>query len=261
MEYRSYGGKAPSVRSMAPSIYSHHSRVTTRSSANLRSTHSMRSVVIPWYRKPILQDAVVLDIQRASLITGCYSLFLGLFTLFTSAFDIYCLAEAAPGSTHYGYYIISFEFVYVGNMHVRNSLVVFALFSLIGSIALIVTSIMLIVALRKEYEGRMVPWLYCMFAFTAWRFFAFVFSSIVNDLYFGYNLFMCLAWIVFTVASAYGWVLVYSLYLELADLTKLEDLAHLRMGTMQSLNASIAHSIGNSRPTTPHSTISATPIN
>jgi len=137
MEYPRFGGKAPSVRSIAPSVYSHHSRVTTRSSANLRSTHSMRSVVIPWYRKPILQDAILLDIQRASMLTACYSLvklinkftsfcikmsiflvqFLGLFTLVTAVFDIYCLAEAAPGSTHYGYYIISFEFVYVGNMH------------------------------------------------------------------------------------------------------------------------------------------------
>lgn len=35
----------------------------------------------------------------------------------TSMFDIYCLAMAVPGSTHYGYYIISFEFVYVGNVH------------------------------------------------------------------------------------------------------------------------------------------------
>lgn len=27
---------------------------------------------------------------------------------------------AAPGSTHYGYYIISYEFVYVGNKHGKN---------------------------------------------------------------------------------------------------------------------------------------------
>jgi len=27
------------------------------------------------------------------------------------------IAMAAPGSTHYGYYIISYEFVYVGNKH------------------------------------------------------------------------------------------------------------------------------------------------
>jgi hypothetical protein len=92
----------------------------------------------------------VLDIQRGALVTGFYALvslysaagvgyyillyfamfciivlelfftmfqFLSLFTIFTAVFDIYCLAQAAPGSTHYGYYIISFEFVYVGNVH------------------------------------------------------------------------------------------------------------------------------------------------
>ncbi|KAF4520898.1 hypothetical protein B566_EDAN010313 [Ephemera danica] len=254
MEYRTYP-KNPSMGT--PSVYSH---VTTRSSANLRSARSVHSVRIPWYRKPILQDAVILDIQRAALVTGFYSLFLGLFTVSTALFDIYCLSEAAPGSTHYGYYLISFEFVYVGNMHIRNSLIVFALFSLIGGMALVVTSVMLIVGLRKEYEGRMVPWLYCMFGFTIWRAFAFIFASIVNDLYFGYNVTMCLLWTIFTIASAYGWLLVYSLYLELSDLTKLEDLAHLRMGTMTSLNASISHSISGSRPTTPHSTISTAPV-
>jgi len=48
---------------------------------------------------------------------------LSLFTIFTAMFDIYCLSQAAPGSTHYGYYIISFEFVYVGNVHGKASLV------------------------------------------------------------------------------------------------------------------------------------------
>jgi len=81
----------------------------------------------------------------------------------------------------------------------------------------------------------MLPWLYCMFGFTVWRFLAFVFASIVNDLYFGYNIFMCLAWIVFIIANCYGWTLVYSLYLELADLTKLEDLAHLRVTCVTTL--------------------------
>lgn len=32
-------------------------------------------------------------------------------------FDIYCLAEAQPGSTHYRYFGISFLFVYSGNQH------------------------------------------------------------------------------------------------------------------------------------------------
>ncbi|XP_071441080.1 uncharacterized protein pasi2 [Hetaerina americana] len=249
-----YGKKSPSIG--ASSVYSH----VTRSSANLKSTRSMRSIKIPWYRKPILKDAMILDIQRGSLVVGIYSLILSLFTIGTSVFDIYCLSMAAPGSTHYGYYIISFEFVFVGSFHVRNALIVFALFSLIGGMALFVTSIILIVALRKEYETKMLPWIYCMGIFTLWRLLAFIFAAIVNDLIFGYNVLMCLLWIVFTCVDAYGWLLVYSLYLELSDLTKLEDLAHLRMGTMTSLNASVAHSISGSRPTTPHSTISTAPV-
>lgn len=75
----------------------------------------------------------------------------------------------------------------------------------------------------------MVPWLYCFAIFTLFRLFAFVFGSIVNDMIFGYNIAMCFLWIIYTVASVYGWLLVYSLYLELSDLTKLEDLAHLRV--------------------------------
>jgi hypothetical protein len=75
----------------------------------------------------------------------------------------------------------------------------------------------------------MVPWLYCFAVFTLFRLFAFVFGSIVNDMIFGYNIAMCILWIIYTVASVYGWLLVYSLYVELCDLTKLEDLAHLRV--------------------------------
>lgn len=55
----------------------------------------------------------------------------------------------------------------------------------------------------------------------------------INDdvVCYSYNVFMCLFWILFCVVGAYGWVLVYSLYLELSDLTKLEDLAHLRVSS------------------------------
>lgn len=42
---------------------------------------------------------------------------LAFFTVCTAIFDIYCLSQAAPGSTHYGYYIVSYEFVYVGSQH------------------------------------------------------------------------------------------------------------------------------------------------
>lgn len=297
---------------------------------------------------------------------------------------------AAPGSTHYGYYIISYEFVYVGNMHVRNVLVIFALFSVLAAFVTFVTSILLVAALRKvswtmvhpphshcitfesfetknssenhklgnffkiqipkiarrnvarlakrkvflwfhscwfffrsfgfftssfvrlfefcfvsfscllflcpktcywssstkletflsqEYETKIVPWLWSFGIFTGFRFFAFLFFAIVNDLIFFYNIAMTMLWIIFISVSIYGWLVVYSLYLELSDLTKLEDLAHLRvsmtlninripslnflafqMGTMQSLNASAMHSLAGSRPTTPHSTVSTMPI-
>lgn len=250
-----YGKKSPSMGT--PSVYSH---VTSRSSANLKSTRSMRSIRIPWYKRPILQDAYFLDIQRGSLFMSIYSLLLSIFTILTAIFDLYSLALASPGSTHYGFYFISYQFVYVGNRHVRNVLVLFALFSLIAAWAVLVTSIMLIIALRKEYEHKMLPWLYVFAVFTILRFLAWLFFSIVNDLIFGYNITMCFLWAIFCAVNIYGWILVYSLYLELCALTKLEDLAHLRMGTMASLNASTTHSLAGSRPTTPHSTVSTQPV-
>ncbi|KAG5875160.1 hypothetical protein JTB14_014288 [Gonioctena quinquepunctata] len=143
--------------------------------------------------------------------------------------------------------------------HVRNTLVMFSAFSILLSLVVFVTSIMLINSLRKEYEKKMMPWIYTFAAFTIFRFLAFLFFSIVNDMIFAYNIIMCLLWTIFIIFSIYGWVLVYSLYIELSDLTKLEDLAHLRMGTMQSLNASTVPSLAGSRPTTPHSTVSTMP--
>ncbi|XP_044735837.1 uncharacterized protein LOC123298031 [Chrysoperla carnea] len=250
-----YGKKSPSMGT--PSVYSH---VTSRSSANLRSSRSVKSLKVPWYRKPILQESIFLDVQRSSLITAFFSLFVSLFTIIVAIFDVYCYSMAAPGSTHYGYYILSYQFVYVGNSNVRNALVMFALFSLVGAIAVFVTSIMLVIALRKEYEKKMVPWLIAYFVFIVFRFLATLFFCIVNDMIFAYNVFMGLIWFTIIAFSVYGWLLVYSLYVELSDLTKLEDLAHLRMGTMASLNASTTHSLAGSRPTTPHSTVSTMPV-
>lgn len=62
-------GRTPSIGT--PSVYSH---VTSRSTANLRSSRSLKSLKIPWYRRPIVQDAYFLDIQRGSLLFACYSL-------------------------------------------------------------------------------------------------------------------------------------------------------------------------------------------
>lgn len=42
---------------------------------------------------------------------------LSIFTIFTGVFDLYSYVMAAPGSVHYGYYFISYQFVYVGNKH------------------------------------------------------------------------------------------------------------------------------------------------
>lgn len=49
---------------------------------------------------------------------------LSIFTIITSLFDVYCLAMAEPGTNHYGYYVISYQFVYVGNKHGRLYFVV-----------------------------------------------------------------------------------------------------------------------------------------
>lgn len=84
----------------------------------------------------------------------------------------------------------------------------------------------------QEYETKIVPWLWSFGIFIGFRFLAFLFFAIVNDLIFFYNIAMTMLWIVITAASLYGRLVVYSLYLELSDLTKLEDLAHLRVSCL-----------------------------
>lgn len=90
------------------------------------------------------------------------------------------------------------------------------------------TKLIVIICLQ-EYEKKMLPWIYTFAVFTIFRLLAFLFFSIVNDMIFAYNIIMCLLWTIFIIFSVYGWVLVYSLYIELSDLTRLEDLAHLRV--------------------------------
>lgn len=94
--------------------------------------------------------------------------------------------------------------------------------------------------LFKERERRIVSWLYSFAAFTIFRFVAWVFVSIVNDQIFFYNYTMLLLWGCFTVVNVYGWILVYSLYLELSDLSKLEDLAQLRVSIAVKINSSLS---------------------
>lgn len=75
----------------------------------------------------------------------------------------------------------------------------------------------------------MRPWLWAFAVFTVLRFLASLFFAIVNDLIFAYNVFMVLAWLTLVCTCIYSWLVVYSFYLELSDLSKLEDLAHLRV--------------------------------
>ena len=65
--------------------------------------------------------------------------------------------------------------------------------------------------------------------FTVWKIVAWVYSSIVNDMIFAYNIVMFIAWLIFNVLDPLCWICIYSLYLELNDLTKLQDLARLKV--------------------------------
>ncbi|KAK2717891.1 uncharacterized protein LOC136038867 isoform X1 [Artemia franciscana] len=238
-------------KSYAPSIAGTGSIYSMATTVRTGMSRSVKSLRVPWYKKPIVQDAVITDIQNGANYNAIFCVFVSLFTIATAIFDIYCLGMVYPGVRHYGFFIMNFQFVYVGNRHVRNCLIVFALFSFIAAVALLVTSVIFLKALRKENEKKIVPWLYCGAIFYLWRLFAFIFATIVNDMIFAYNIMMCLLWIFIILAGAYGWIVSYSLYLDLCDLTRLEDIAHLRMGTMSSLNVGLS-----SRPTTPFSTVS-----
>ena len=157
------------------------------------------------------------------------SQFVAVWTTVTSAFDIYCLHEATPGSSHTGYYIFSFDFVYVGNPDVRNLLMASSVFSMLGGVVLFFASCYLLDGLRKESERNFVFYLWTMGIFAPWKVVAWAFAGIVNDMIFVYNVLMLLAWAGFNALNCFGWVCIYSLYLELRDLTNLQSLAKLKV--------------------------------
>ena len=111
----------------------------------------------------------------------------------------------------------------------RNLLVMCSVFSLLGGIALLITSVMLLDALRKEQEVAFVGWLWVMAFFTPWRILSWLYGAIVNDMIFAYNIVMFIAWLVFNILDVLSVICIYSLYLELNDLTKIQDLARLRV--------------------------------
>jgi len=231
------------------SVYSHAS--TTRSTRTL-GTHSrglsLKSQRVQWYQKPLVQNAFYTDLTSGAWHITFYTIFLSIWTGLFAVFDIYVLEEAKPGSSHTGYYIFSFDFVYVGNHHVRNLLLMSALFSLFGAVALFVTSCITLDALRLEKETGFKSWLVTMGIFTPWRIVAWAYGTIVNDMIFGYHILTFLTWLVFNVLNVLAWIVMYSLYLELTGISRLEDMAKLKMDTLSSR----AGSIYGSRPTSPH---------
>lgn len=252
--------RQPSVGGSRLSVYSSGSTLRTARTggkaggvAGSRSAKSMRG---KWYKKPLVSSAFYTDLQRGSWHIGFYSVFLSIWTTLTSAFDIYCLHEATPGSSHTGYYIISFDFVYVGNADVRNLLMAIAVFSMLFGVCLFFASCYMLDGLRKEDEKTFVPWLWTMGLFAPFKVVAWGFSGIVNDMIFVYNVLMVLAWFGFNIINCFGWTCIYSLYLELRDLSKLQDLAKLKMDTMSSVPASRGagslYAGRNSRPTSPN---------
>ena len=133
----SLGRKAPSISGSRASIYSHASTVRTLRTQGTGRVSKGRPAKLPWWKKPLVHSALYTDLQRGSWHIGFYTLvrhplcisiaksetsfamlqFLSAFTIFTDGFNLYCLHEAAPGQNHTGYYIFSFDFVYVGNAH------------------------------------------------------------------------------------------------------------------------------------------------
>ena len=70
-----------------------------------------------------------------------------------------------------------------------------------------------------------------MALFTPWKWLAWLYAGIVNDIIFGYNIIMLIAWFAFNLLNTTSFICIWSLYLELNDLRKLQDLAKLKVGT------------------------------
>lgn len=218
------------------SIGSLASTLTTRSRKSVAASQQLK--VKWWQRRPILKTAYFLDLQKGSYFAAIFTLVESFLLLFLSLFDLYCLLEARPGSRHFRSYGFSFIFVYSGNRYVRWSLIMTSLILAISAIVLMVTSIIIIPALKKEFELKFRPWLVTMTGFIAFRTLALIFQSIANDLYFTYHQAVLILWAILIPANAFALLVVYSNYQELSDITKIEDMAKLKMSTLSSLHGS-----------------------
>jgi len=245
MPHSVYGGSVSGL-----SVASHTSRVSQARS--MTSVHTLTTNVErrTGMKLPLLQIAGFTNVQRGSMFAAIYTILQGLFLIVTGCFEMYALSLAVPGSAHYGYYLFSFDFVYVGNPHVRNSLVLFAAFSALAGLLLIIFSSLLLKGLRQERESQMEYWLWSVAIVTIYRTIVVVYSSSVNDMVFAYHVVILLTGGLWLGGNIYAWLVVHSFYHELCDLTRLEDVARVKIETMSSY--------GGSRPTTPgqHSMVS-----
>lgn len=218
------------------SIGSLASTLTTRSRKSVAA--SQKQKVKWWQRRPLIKTAYFLDLQKGSYAAAIFTLVESILLLFLSLFDLYCLIEARPGSRHFRSFGFSFLFVYSGNKYVRLSLIIVSILLAISAIAILVTSIIIIPALKKEYEVKFRPWLITMAIFTGFRSVAIIFQSIANDLFFTYHRTMLALWFILIPLNVFALLIVYSNYQELSDITKIEDMAKLKMSTLSSLQGS-----------------------
>lgn len=205
-------------------------------------THSIPGSILKppkwWQRRPILKTAFLTDLQKGSYSASIYALIQSMFQILICLFDLYCLFEARPGSRHFRSFGFSFVFVYAGNPHVRRSLIASAFLLLASVTYLLVASFILMSALKKEQEIKFKHWLRAMAIFIVLRTISLFYQSLVNDLYFGYHQAMLVIWLLLTSCNVFAFLIVYSNYQELSNITKLEDMAKLKMSTLSSLNAS-----------------------
>ncbi|UXI22347.1 hypothetical protein NH340_JMT08290 [Sarcoptes scabiei] len=219
---------------MPPSIHSVGARSVTSITTNRSRTllGSRKTKLHWWEQRPILSNAFFIDLQKGSYLAAIFTL-------------------AAPGTKHSRNFGISFMFVYSGNQHIRRILMTVSVLLAISAFYLLFSSIILMNALRKEHELKFRHWLRAMAIFIVIRFLSIIFQSIVNDLFFTYHQFMLILWFLLMIIDVFIWLVVYSNYQELSDITRLEDMAKLKMSTMSSLNASRTfshHSLDSTNP-------------
>jgi hypothetical protein len=218
--------------------------MTSIASQRSRATiaHSLPgSVAVPkkwWQKRPIIKSAFITDLQKGSYSASIFALIQGILQMTIALFDLYCLIEARPGSRHHRSFGFSFVFVYAGNRIIRYLLITSSILLFFSASYLLYTSVILMMALRKEKESKFKPWLTAMAVFIGIRTITLFFQSIVNDLYFGYHQFMLVFWLLMTSMNVFAFLIVTSNYQELSNITKLEDMAKLKMSTLSSLNAS-----------------------